>query len=165
MKQTTPQQRWQLLYTANSTASSIAATIPTLTEPVAGANGFWATTLPNDDGVFNYCNFVFFGAGSDNQTGNVKIVGWKKINDVWIPIPLLLLALTFSAAVGIDGHVPDDTDRFADTITATTAYTTAYEIISPAGDQIAMVKLDVVGFDFVQVLTDTVNINALAAGY
>lgn len=172
---TTPRTQFNKLYAANSTASSVTAPTPTLTEPTG--DGFYRCGASGDEGNINYVDLRIFGAGADNTTGTGLLVGWRKAVDpsgvataLWIPKKLLSLAFTFGTSVGVAAAVAINTDRFADTITVATAYipTSAYNVNSPADNSVASVEVDATGFDFIQFLPATgtaTNVNGLAAGF
>lgn len=137
------------LFAADTNAGSITAPIPTITAPAAGDNGF----LPMLDG--NAAAFVFYGTRTsvDNETFTAQITAWSQVGALWIPVPLLSLALIQGTPIGIAGQTVIATEFFADTITLTTAWAAAatYEINNPANNTIGMVKIDAFGAQFLQV--------------
>lgn len=151
------------LFATDVLASSITAPLPTVTDP-AVSSGFLDTTAGNIAAI------VFYGTrtSSDNETFTARITGWRNIALLWIPVPLLALAITQGTSVGVAATDVVATEYFADTITASTSFTSAMEIISPADNTIAMVKVDPVGCRYVQVqLAKGTNAtcNALGAVY
>src|SRR4051794_13866756 len=104
---------WVRALTTSSTDSSYASRVATVTTPA-------------DDGVLTppliagktpqSALLVFFGAGADNATLTARIIGWRKIGTLWVPIDLAEVALTLSTAVGVAGTDAVATDRFADTL-------------------------------------------------
>jgi len=100
---------------------------------------------------------IFFGTGSATQTATAKVVGWRQLpaasgaNGLWIPIELMALNLTLGTQTGVSGCVVDNTHLFVTTITASTAYTAANEIISPGDNTPSLVKVDTFGCQYVQV--------------
>lgn len=155
---------FQKLYAANVTTSTLTAPTPTTTEPVG-------------DGVFemgqgpvpaNSLHLAFVGTDAQNETFTALVVGWRKLGALWIPTPLLALTITLGTATGVEESGVIDTELFADTIAASTAHTSAYELISPANNGVAGVKVDLFGCQKVQVLLAVgtgASCNALAAGF
>ena len=154
---------FESLFAAVVTAASITPPSPTITEPTG--NGVFAM----DQSVgFNSAAFAFFGGNSNNGTFTARITGWRKLGDLWIPVPLLALAGTLGAMTGVAGQAVTNSQLFADTLTASTAFTTAYEIINPTADQIALVKVDAFGCRKLQVQlakNSCDNVGALGAGF
>ncbi len=142
---TTPMKSLKRLYAANVTASSITNPTPRGQEPTG-------------DGILsvdetNQALLYFFGARSaDNQTATARVTLWSKTdNNLWVPTPLLALTLTYGLSTGIVAGDALNTDYFADTIAASTSFTSAVEIISPADDTVGCVKVDTFGGMLVQV--------------
>jgi len=106
--------------------------------------------------VPNHAKFAFYGKRTavDNETFNVLVEGWHQVAGLWVPLPLLSLTCTQGASVGVAGQAVINTEYFADTIVEAAAWTTAREIISPANDGIALVKLDISGCELVSVKFD-----------
>ncbi len=169
----------QLALVANSTATSFATLISTITEPSGtGVHSFLAT-LRRDKLLVS-----FFGAGADDSTFDARIVAWDRIESstltLWVPRVLCSLSLTLSTQVGIAGAKVVATDRFADTmvvhatvapqpvftdlVSAAAATRGTVEIFSPANNLIAWAKVPVnaptkIQFDFD--MTGATNGNAL----
>jgi hypothetical protein len=148
---TTPVNRYRALFATNSTASSITAPAATTTKPTGDG--------VMDMGVLGSCNavmFSFFGTATNNQTATALILGWRRVSglnatDLWVPEKYLLLALTYGALAGVAATPVVASQLFADTIAVTTAFTSAYEVISAADDQMARVKVDHTGAELVEV--------------
>lgn len=152
----------------NDTASSFASRIPTVTEPTG-------TGVLNTSGADLL--IVPFGVGSDNQTGSVRVIGWRAIDTkdqqntqgrtLWIPVILAEVVATLSAAVGIAGAIIDETNRFADTLTLTTGNDdVSVDFTSPTGDVIAHIVVKGKGFEKVEVthkVTTATSLNSLVA--
>ncbi len=159
------------LFASNQTGSSITAPIPTVTEPT-GDGILNLESINRVAGALSPPNSVvvaFFGARTGaNQTATARLTGWRKIGTLWIPVPLLALALTQGTSIGIAATDVVATDYFVDTITASTAFTSAYELISPADDTVAAVKVDLFGCEKLQVQVakgTCTSVNALAASF
>lgn len=155
---------WQKWLSANDASTSFASRIPTATKPT--------TNIVERVGSIteNMIELVFFGAGSDDQTLDVRLIGWNRTNTsettaIWVPTPIAQFSCTLSTAVGVAGLDVVATDRFADTITgATWNPTSGVEIVSPTGNIIAHVLVDVKGSDILQLdfdSTGATNGNAL----
>lgn len=146
---------FQKLFTANVTSSSFSPLVPTGNEPSIG-NGVldMAGEALSDRAGASLAQFAFYGQDSADQTFTARITGWRAfttdVGTLWIPTPLLALTLTMGAAGG-DGDVLDTVDFFVDTIVADSEFTEAKEIISPADDTVALVKVDAAGCKYVQV--------------
>lgn len=145
-----PSLPFQKLFSSNQSGSSITKPSPTITEP--SGNGIYEL-LPAGLQQTVGALFAFYGTrtSADNETMTARISAWRKIGSLWIPTPLLLLAITQGTSVGVASQDVVATEYFADTITATTAFTSAYEIISPVDDTIALVKVDPCGAQKLQV--------------
>jgi len=139
----TGQQTFTRLYAANVSAASITNPIPQLARPTG--DGVIDASLDN-------VSLVFFGTVSGgSQTATARVTGWRKTGSLWIPVPLLALSLTFGTQTGVASADVDNNQKFVTTITASTAFTTANEIISPGDNTIAEVKVDFHGCQFIQV--------------
>lgn len=152
--QTTLIDSAQRLFSANVTAETITAPSPT-------------TTKPSGDGILgpvrgiaeagNAAKIWFTGTDAANETLTALITGWTYVEGtenapgLWVPTPLLALSITLGTSTGVSGAIVPETELFADTITASNAYTSAYEIISPANNSPGCVKVDFFGCALVQV--------------
>lgn len=140
------------LWDTNVVASSMTAKVPTISEPQVGAG-----IIKQDQGQIgnNQAVFAFFGTRSsgDNETMTAIIYGWRKIGIMFIPTPLLALTITLGTATGVAGQAPApiNTEYFADTIVASTEYSEANELISPANNTVALVKVDTYGCSLISV--------------
>lgn len=150
----TPTMNFRKGHATNSTATSFASKIPTITEPSGDgvhkvAPGSW---MPNA------IMAVFFGAGSENDTFSARIIGWRKIatgggdpNTLYIPMVLAELGCTISATVGIANSPLVATDRFVDTISLITGNDdVSIDIVSPTADEIGHVVLDIKGCNYLE---------------
>lgn len=144
------------LFSADQSGSSITIPTPTMTAP-SGDGIIDATSI---DGRQDFSSILlkFFGVrtSADNETFTARVTGWRRfgqtgLNDLWIPTPLLSLALTQGTSIGVASTPAIATNYFADTIVVSTAFTNAYEVISPADNSIALIKLDIFGSQLVQV--------------
>jgi hypothetical protein len=154
------------LYSDNVIGSSITAPVPKSAQP--SGNGIIDPQLTGSNLSPNNIGLIFFGVGSNTNTATARITGWKQISSLWIPIPLLALSLTFGTQVGVAGTDILNTQNFVSTITASTAFTSANEIISPADGTIALVKFDAFGCRLIQVdlaIGNCTSLNAAAFGF
>jgi hypothetical protein len=170
----TPKIDFAKLLTVNSTDGSCVFGSPTTTAPTAGVITPWQlnapSTLPSLERYDQHDNIVFsvFGVGADNADGTFVLQGWRLCGTLWVPIQLLAGTWTLGGSVGVAGAVVADTERFADTLAITGAYTSAYEIISPANEGIAAIKVDVFGCGLVQLAFGkgtATSVNALYAAF
>lgn len=161
--------QFRLLFASAVTASSITAPVATTTAPTGdGIINMASNPSSSAAPLSNSAAIAFFGGNDNNETFTARITGWRKIGDLWIPTPLLSLAGTLGAMTGVAGQSVTASQLFADTLAASTAFTSAYEIINPTADQVAIVKVDAFGCEKlqVQVAKNTCDsINALAAAF
>lgn len=92
------------------------------TAPVA------TTTQPSGEGVLDYTvappawlAVYPFGTGSDGNQFDVRVIGWRLVDTLWIPAILVQFTATLSTFVGLAGADVLDTERFADTVSAPAA--------------------------------------------
>ena len=154
---------WAKWLSTNDSSTSFASRIPTGTRPTANI------VEPQGSIASNLIQIVFFGAGSDDQTFDARLIGWNSTNtgsstSLWVPTPLAGFSCTLSTAVGIASRDAVATDRFADTISGATYNPSGgVEIVSPTGDIIAHVVVDIKGSEIVQLdfdMTGATNGNA-----
>lgn len=149
---------------ANTNSGGFPSRIPTTTKPIADpatATGQAAISFTDGIGgvIPSKITIIPLLVGNDNVTGSLRLIGWKRIhgtsqiNTLWIPITLLTIDATASAAVGISGSPVPNTYRFADTIdlpadtgepvkeadVTDTGTVTRY---SPKNDTVAWVEVD-----------------------
>jgi hypothetical protein len=148
--------------TTNSTDTSFASLVPTVTEPTGDGVITWGGGYEQASSTIMV---VPFGAGADNSTFALRVTSWRNISTLWIPVLLGEFACTLSATVGVAGTSVLATDRIADTITAVLAPANAI-IVSPTGEEIGYVMLDAVGSTKIQFsfdMTGATNGNVLYA--
>lgn len=171
----------QKVFTGNSvaTGTSIVGPAPTTTDPINNAGVIsWPTTSGTNQNSEsfelntgpNQYKFVFYGVGNANTTGIARITKWDFSGSVWIPTPLITVALTLGAATGVSGSSPADTEKFIDTIVKSADYGfSSYQIISPADDTVAELWLDPGGARRIQVQTalnnSSTSLNCLVGGF
>jgi hypothetical protein len=143
----------------NSTATSFASLINTITEPTG-------------DGVINFANRGItvptllelspFGVGDDNDEFSMRVTSWRRYgNDpetwLWKPKPLLEVACVMCASVGVAGSLLGATTRFCDAISIVGTIGSAGEscrIITPGSDLEASILLDIQGAQKIQFTFD-----------
>lgn len=146
--------------TTNATDTSFAAKIPTVTEPT----GAGIIDLATGQVMHNNLFLIPFGTDADNETFDMRIIGWRKASlsgsaDIWLPIPLLQVSCTLSDdMLGVAAAALLNTEFLADTITAAVAFTEyagiSYQLSSPANDTPAHILLDCKGCKKIEVLFD-----------
>jgi hypothetical protein len=152
--QTTLIDSAQRLFAANVTGVAITAPSPTATKP--SGDGILGPVRGEFE-AGNGAKIWFTGTDAANETLTALITGWTYVEGtdnavgLWVPTPLLALSITLGTATGVAGAIVPETELFADTIAASGAYTSAYEIISPANNSPACLKLDFFGCALVQV--------------
>lgn len=164
---TTPLRPFEKLYAANVTAASITNPTPSTTAPTG--DGVFNMALSADAGL-NAVQLVFYGTrtSADNETFTARVTGYRKVGTLWVPFPLLALSMVQGTSVGVAGADVVATEYFADTIAVTSAFTSLYEVSSPADNTIAYVTIDPVGCRYLRVdLAKGTNAscNVLAAGF
>lgn len=99
----------------DSVAGSFTAEAPTATEP--SGPGIFSAEGCEELQVFPY------GTGSDNDTFNIQVIGWRKYGGgavpLWVPVEIATLACTVGTQVGVANADINASHRFADTITLT----------------------------------------------
>lgn len=154
------------LLSANSTASSFASVASTTTDP--SSNSGFLTLCPPAGPVPNSIILMPFGAGSDDQTFDMRVIGWLPFGSpysYWVPTILWQGTCTLSTAVGVAGQTTVATDRYADTIDTdigTDGVTCSR--LSNAANQPASVLVDLRGHRLIQIdfdMTGATNGNCL----
>jgi hypothetical protein len=151
----------------NSTSSSYASKVPTITEPATNSdNGIY------DVRVAETLEILPYGIGANNDTFNMRVIGWRQIGPqataLWIPEILADLAVTLSNSVGVAGATIIATERFADAITVTSGNpaavvgTTTAE--TPLKATISVAGYNKIEFDF-DITGTTTSMNALFVLY
>lgn len=152
--------------TVNSTASSFASKVPTITEPTGDAGtatGASVLTLRATPGEGPTSLLLIpYGLGSNNDAFSMRLIGWKPIRrgaaDVlWIPVPLLELACVIGNITGVALSAVLATELFCDTLTGVANKFNANvtcAIASPQDDTIAHAIVDLRGFSRVEFTFD-----------
>jgi hypothetical protein len=149
----------------DATDTSFLSRVPTGTEPTNDG----VINLSKDGAVCqNGILLIPYATAGDNDTFSMRLIGWRRLGNLsgtllWIPVVLVELACTASAAVGVAGRLVPNTQRFADTITLVTGNDdVSVDIVSPTGDVIAHVMADLKGFQKVELTFDSTAAGATA---
>jgi hypothetical protein len=176
---------WRRVRRTNTTDNGFPSRLIQAAEPVGDGSNVSQTVSSavidlGSGGVIAQNGVIFkpYGAGADNATFSMRVIGWRKMIEggvettaVWEPTDLCELLCTLSAVpIGLAGKVIVATDLFADTIAivGTTANAgVSIDVHSPANDRAGFVSLDVFGFQKIEFIFTTgasaTNCNALAA--
>lgn len=136
----------------NSTDSSFPSRIPTVTEPTGSGvmrlnrvKGFSANNL----------KVIPYGAGSDNTTFDMRVIGWEEVNGLYVPAILAQVSVTLCGAVGVSGQAVTDSERFADTLSVTVGNSGVdVSVISPGADVSGHFVVDLKGCAIVEITFD-----------
>jgi len=141
-------------FITNPGADSTAATI---TEPVP------TTTAPSGDGTIKYGSkegglvpngvvLLPYGTGSATNTFTMKVYGWEEVFSKTFPLALYVprilasFTCTLCTQTGVAGYAVDNTHLFCGTISlAVGNANVSNEVISPTGNVIASIMLDLKG--------------------
>lgn len=156
---------WRKALATNTTDTSFDSKVPTTTEPT----GEGVFDVESGSVVGQGLQAVFYGEGANDTTFSVRLIGWKLMTTLWVPVVLAEFACTLSTVVGVAAAAVTDNDRFADTITLASGFSTANVIVTSSTGNIvghATINLDGYGkiewsFD----MTGATNGNALWAMY
>jgi hypothetical protein len=165
----------------NTTDTSFPSRIPQAAEPSGIGDAAAQTTsavfdvgrLDSKAGVEvasekNSIKIVPFGAGSDDTTFSMRVIGWQRafkrsadrnddLEGLWVPQTLAEFACTLCTSVGIAGRSAINTDRFVDTITLTGTSgndDVDVSITSPADNTIGHVIIDLKAVQKVEITFD-----------
>lgn len=105
--------------TENSTDTNFPASVPTLVEP----KGDGVLDLANAPGCLHPAKTLWllpFGKAANDQTFNLRVIGWRQVNGLWAPALLCQAAVTLSSSIpGVSGAAVGKYEMFADTVTVT----------------------------------------------
>ena len=177
---------WKRLLDTDATDTSFASKVPTVTAPNSKTTDGVIDLQPtrhnlgnNDEETFvvggpvaHSLQFVFYGTDANNETMNVRILGWAPVkmdgqDDLWIPTVLYEGSVTLGATTGVSGHTISNSYFFADTISDPTTGNDNVDsrTTSPTGDEIAHLDLDVKGFPKIEVQFDSTAAASMNAIY
>ena len=144
--------------TTNATDASFPSKIPTTTAPTTATAGVLNTTLSGT--APKRMMFVFYAIGADNVTFKARVIGWKYVSTLYVPVVLAEVTCTASAVVGIAAAAVLNTERFADTIALASGYPAdSSRVYSPTGDVVGHLIVDLEGCNLIEV---TFNMNGSA---
>lgn len=133
--------------TTNATDTSFASKVPTVTRP----SGEGVVDIRKSGYGADELILIPFGTGDADDVFDMKVIGWKQVGDLWIPVPLLLATCTLGTAVGVDGEGVDDSEKFCDTVTASFGVSNvSYQLFSPTNNTVAHIRAKANGFDLVE---------------
>lgn len=135
---------WNKLLSANSTTATFTAPAATVTNPPVSSGAI----SPIDGETLE---LMPFGAGADTNTFDLYVIGWSKINTLWVPKILAQLACTLTVSVGVSGASVVDTDRFCDSIVATKG---TVVIPTSVADTPLSAIIDITGWQYLSILTN-----------
>lgn len=136
------------------------------------------TTAPSGTGVISspffgqrapaLAQIIPFGAGADNSTFDLQVIGWRPtFNGLWIPNVLVQAACTLCTAVGVGTSDVPSTSRFVDTISLTLHNANVdASVLSKTNDTIGSFVVDAKGCQLIEVIFDlgtATGANALVA--
>jgi hypothetical protein len=152
----------------NTTDSSYPSRVPQVATPSGiGDNAAQTTSAVfalGDGGQHcqNAALIIPFGTGSDNQTMNMKVLGWYLFGQqtpnkqVWVPVEFCELAVTLGAATGPAASLIPTTMLFADELVVTKGNQgVSIDVVSPSGDNIAHALVDLQGARFLEIVFNT----------
>lgn len=150
---TTNVTEFKLVRSTASTDTSFPSRVATITEPVTTTAG--VLDLTDSDTVHDTLKLVPFGTDAANEAFNLRVIGWKKVGTLWVPVNLAEVTATLGAAVGVSGEDVTDNDFFADTLVIVTGTADVnVTLTTPADDSIAHFLVDIQGFAKVEILFD-----------
>lgn len=152
-------QNFSKLLSADSTASSFVSKVPTTTEPATTTAGVLDLAQSTTNYQYKRLFLVPYGGNAENNTFKVRVIGWRLISTLWVPVVICQITCTLSAVTGIDGSAVENELFFCDTlVVATPASSTRVQVTSPATDGMADVighaVIDLEGFRKVEVTFD-----------
>lgn len=137
--------------TTNATDTSFASKVPTTTEPTGEG-----VVSVRAKGVVPEAVVVYpYGTGDADDVFDMKVLGWRKVGTLWIPVPLVTLTCTLGAGVGVSGAAVTDSEKFCDTVTAAGGISNvSYQLFSPTGDLVAHALVWTNGCDKLEFIFD-----------
>jgi len=134
----------------SATDTSFPSRIPTATRP--------STAIENQGDTLT---FAPYGEAANDDTFDLRVIGWSIRKDIWIPTVICQLACTHCTAVGLANRDIVAAERFCDAITLTNGIAV---LPSVPANTIATATVDIEGFDFFEFTFDLgagANANAL----
>ena len=148
------------VFTTSATDAAFPSKVATVTKPTVGTG---IKEIKNEDSTLAV---MPYGTGADDSTiTGMRVIGWRKVDTLWVPTVICEVACVLSTAVGVVNVVPSNSDRFADSITAT--YGNPVLTTVPANTA-AMFLVLIEGYSLYEITVDlgtATAANALVAAY
>lgn len=141
------------LLSTNATDASFPSKVPTVTEPT----GDGVIDVTKNGIVYNNIILVPFGTNANDQTFKLRLIGWRKVSTLWVPVPLMQATCTLSSSIpGVSGATVSNSNYFVDTVTLESWVNSnvSAEAVSPTGNIAAHILADMKGFAKVEVTFD-----------
>jgi hypothetical protein len=141
---------WQKALAANRSAYAVTANLPGNSAP-GFPDGTFDCGIGDVGGPGpNLAEVQVYGTGADDTTGSVRVIGWSKVGTsdataMWMREVICEVAVILSAAVGLTGRVPSNSERQADSYVKTTGSDNDLSLNSPANDQPGGFMVDLKG--------------------
>lgn len=148
----------------NSTATSFASKLATGTAP--SGDGVISRSTRQAAIVADNMRLIFWGAGSADQTFDIKAIGWNLQTDIWIPSKLFTAVCTLGTMPGIAGTSIDENQLFVDKIVVTGGDDNVnVRVESPEDNVSARIVFDSEGFQKLEVIFDMTGATSGNFGY
>jgi len=138
----------------DSADTSFPSRVPTVTEP----SGDGVVDIQGSGVASTWLMLVPFGTDANNETFDVRVVGWRNVGTLWIPTILLQFSATLGNVVGVAGTDVLATHFLADTVSDPVAGMGSVGVncqpSSPANDTPAHYLFDTRGCPKVEILFD-----------
>ena len=171
-------------FLANTVLAALPTIAPQLADPFTpnGSNvpapGVLDISSGNRSGGINYGKFLFYGTGTAAQTFEAKLIGWTWANTaiagvgsgIWLPTTLADLTCTLgsTAGAGTTGLLTTS-QLMVGTIAVISSLIEANYDLIPADNGIQMIRLDLSGFQRIQMCVGpsggATNGNGLLSGF
>ncbi len=145
--------------TTNSTDTNFPSKVDTLTRPSGG--GVVEVNRGGGGGVVpNVCRARPYALGANNDTFNMRVIGWDKLQVSqgvfqYTPQVLVEFACTCGNITGVAGGYVLNTEFWADTISLTYGNANvSVDIVSPANDLPAHAVFDIKAFQMIEFIFD-----------
>jgi hypothetical protein len=159
---------------SSSVAQQVATTTDLTNAKYATAHGLMCSGGGNRTQQ-NFGKFIFWGTGSATNTFEAKIVAWTQIgvgqSALWVPWQTLIdLTCTLGTAVGVNGTPITASMKFVGTLAVISSMVDVNYTIPPADNGIQILKIDLAGYQVIQLLlgnsgTPASDANGALAGF
>lgn len=145
---------FEKVFSSNATDDPFPSRVSTTTQPASAG-----VIESRKFGEFTNGSLLFvpYGTGADDSTLDLRIIGWRQIDTLWVPVILCQVQCTLSTAVGVSGAAVTNSERFADTITLTSPFGTSgvdVNVSSPANNTPGHILIDPKGCPLIEVTVD-----------